>query len=468
MKLKTQLNNSLPSLQLSKLIINACLIMISFIISTLSLSLSAQAAKIERWFEVEVILFKQLEDKSKLKEQFSNEADATNLPKYKKTFDLLSPYLQSDLTTIKQAFSRCNNTDDKTNFLLSQQQVNTKKLFYKGVTEKAEYLDLNNPRLSKDKLCLSSQADFERISNKQQLAHSSLDGFIVKTLAKRLNTSGSHIKSQPYLIADKDLLLKDINTRLRWSKQFKPLLHFGWRQAGVTRTKAIPMKFFAGQHIENDYQQALNNYQIELDNHAKLQKQLHFKQEQANNSNVTNSTKHTNTEHNNIKQKAIAQLLADIDTFNGSNTDNIIIKETVNQLTEQQLNDLLVSKVVSGGIITQPLEQSLEMILPPVKPLQPWFLDGFFKIHLDHYLYITADFNVLNSLPIYSSTYNSKQKPITPSKEKKTKLINFSQNRRVITGEIHYFDHPYIGMIVQIRRFDPTKPADEAVTQAIK
>jgi len=468
MKLKAQLNNSLPSLQLSKLIINACLLMISFIISTLSLSISAQAAKTERWFEVEVILFKQLEDKSKLKEQFSNEASATNLPKYKKIFDLLSPYLQPDLTTIKQSFPRCSNTNDKADFLLSQQQINTKKLFYRDITKKIEYLDLNNPLFSTDKLCVYSQADFEQILNKQQLAHFSLDGFIVKTLAKRLNTSGSHIKSQPYLIADKDLLLKDINTRLRWSKQFKPLLHFGWRQVGVTRTKAIPMKFFAGQHIENDYQQALNDYQIELDNKEKLQKQLHLNQEQANNSNVTNSTKHNNTKYNNIKQKTIAQLLADIDKFNGSNTDNIIIKETVNQLSEQQLDDLLVSKVVRGAITTQPLEQSLEITLPPIKPLQPWFLDGFFKVHLDHYLYITADFNVLNSLPIYSSTYNSKQKSIIPPKEKKTKLINFSQNRRVITGEIHYFDHPYIGMIVQIRRFDPTKPADEAVTQAIK
>ncbi len=47
------------------------------------------------------------------------------------------------------------------------------------------------------------------------------------------------------------------------------------------------------------------------------------------------------------------------------------------------------------------------------------------------------------------------------------KLINFSQNKRAITGEIHYFDHPYIGMIVQVRRFDPSKPKEEAVTQVI-
>ena len=34
----------------------------------------------------------------------------------------------------------------------------------------------------------------------------------------------------------------------------------------------------------------------------------------------------------------------------------------------------------------------------------------------------------------------------------------FSQNRRVISKEVHYFDHPYMGMIVKIRRYKvPTR-----------
>ena len=100
------------------------------------------------------------------------------------------------------------------------------------------------------------------------------------------------------------------------------------------------------------------------------------------------------------------------------------------------------------------------MASKPEKPLQAWFLDGFFKVHLDHYLYITADFNVLNQDKIEQA--NEGNENIAD------KLINFNQNKRVITGEIHYFDHPYVGMIVQIRRFDPTKPEGEQISQAIK
>ena len=89
--------------------------------------------------------------------------------------------------------------------------------------------------------------------------------------------------------------------------------------------------------------------------------------------------------------------------------------------------------------------------------MQPWFLNGFLKVHLDHYLYITADFNILNQKNNEDSIDQVDKK-----------LINFSQNRRVITGEIHYFDHPHIGMIIQTRRFDPNKPEGEQVSQSIK
>ena len=120
--------------------------------------------------------------------------------------------------------------------------------------------------------------------------------------------------------------------------------------------------------------------------------------------------------------------------------------------------------IAANSAVTIVNKQYSELGTPPKAPIQPWFLDGFIKIHLDHYLYITADFNVFNQ--------NDPEKIIknvtASSIDNTAKLINFSQDRRVITGEIHYFDHPYIGMIIQIRRFDPTKPEGEQVSQAIK
>ncbi|MBQ4799322.1 peptidoglycan binding protein CsiV [Pseudoalteromonas sp. MMG006] len=65
-----------------------------------------------------------------------------------------------------------------------------------------------------------------------------------------------------------------------------------------------------------------------------------------------------------------------------------------------------------------------------------WELDGLFKIHLRHYLYITANFDISHKL-----------------ENGEIESARFSQFRRVISGEVHYFDHPRMGMIVQIRKF---------------
>ena len=45
------------------------------------------------------------------------------------------------------------------------------------------------------------------------------------------------------------------------------------------------------------------------------------------------------------------------------------------------------------------------------------------------------------------------------------KTIRFEQNRRVISKEIHYFDHPYMGMIVQIRPFNVPEPEVEVAAE---
>src|SRR5690606_6535079 len=65
-------------------------------------------------------------------------------------------------------------------------------------------------------------------------------------------------------------------------------------------------------------------------------------------------------------------------------------------------------------------------------PDNTWQLDGLFKLHLDHYLFVNTEFNF--------------RVPSTDS----LKTVYVKQSRRVISGEIHYLDHPYLGIILQI------------------
>ena len=39
--------------------------------------------------------------------------------------------------------------------------------------------------------------------------------------------------------------------------------------------------------------------------------------------------------------------------------------------------------------------------------------------------------------------------------------FHFDQLRRVISTQLHYFDHPLFGMVVQIRRYEPPKETSD-------
>lgn len=71
-------------------------------------------------------------------------------------------------------------------------------------------------------------------------------------------------------------------------------------------------------------------------------------------------------------------------------------------------------------------------------PSEAWQLDGLLKVFLrGKYLNIKAEFNLRAE----------------DRTNEKLKNFHFNQFRRVISNEIHYFDHPKLGILIQIRRY---------------
>ncbi len=416
--------------------------------------LAAQTEKPERWFEIEVILFNQLGNKEILKEHFPENISAVNLPPHKNYYDLFSAYLLPDLSGIKQSMPLCEE-QNKQSTSLAQSKTYAPIPNALSVVDFVDNYSLHNystenlaniqkqlasPLFSTKNICTVTRKNMDDLLSEKQLDNFALSGFSIDALPSKFNALGNHNSHAPYLIANESLLLDDIKKRLQWSKEFKPLLHFGWRQVGVTRKKAIPLKLYAGEHLDYQYSQALEKYQSAQDK-AEVTTSLISQQ-------MDSKSQLSSYDDAVIKKQQRDNI------FNGIHTlDETNINQLINKLESERFEDLI-------AINENQKDKTLQAKLtPPEKPIQSWFLDGFLKIHLDHYLYITADFNVVSQ---------SIEKDISSSADStKLKLINFSQNKRAITGEIHYFDHPYIGMIVQIRRFDPSKPKDEAVTQVI-
>ncbi|MBF7072963.1 hypothetical protein ISG33_06070 [Glaciecola sp. MH2013] len=84
---------------------------------------------------------------------------------------------------------------------------------------------------------------------------------------------------------------------------------------------------------------------------------------------------------------------------------------------------------------------------------EPWELDGYVKVYLQYvnrvpYLHIEADFDY-HELGIDSSG------------EPVIKKFPFKQRRRIISKQIHYFDHPKIGFALRLVRFE--RPSNEEI-----
>lgn len=197
---------------------------------------------------------------------------------------------------------------------------------------------------------------------------------------------GSH-RNSPYLAPASALQLTDIAQRIQRQRNSMLLLHTAWRQAPVTERRAIASRWFAGHNFSSQF-----DYWGQPKNQVSAQHAVPY-----------------------LAQEHTSDLISDIDNLlaqlnAGSKLPELPAEENKDAQPEQH----------TGGI-----------------PEQVWQLDGLFRLHLDHYLFVNTEFNL--------------RRPANNRLES----IYVKQSRRLISGEIHYLDHPYLGIILQIRRFDP-------------
>ncbi|WP_394176138.1 CsiV family protein [Thalassotalea litorea] len=388
------------------------------LIASTALSLSAAGlmwptisnAQIEeeqpRWFEIEVILVQQLQNQYLSNEQF----DTGILTPYQgKSLELIEPYL-TELKNFQHALPECESS----------------KVDMARASDKA-YLDaaVAGHTLSQEE---TQDITIElgcKPAQPPQLFDELTQGDITELayIPKYFSGYENPQAEQPYLLAQGSLQLGHIYRSLARSQHFRPLLHLGWRQPVLAQGDALPVKLMAGENINFQYpEQAQTLNEILLEQQVELP-QSGLRDEEQIQANL---------------QRIIEQLQA-----SGDEIDVAPILATLQQ--QQQL------------LSQQQQAQQLSQLI--ARPNQDWFIEGFFKVHLDHYLFINSEFNVYR--PLNEETIEAVQKNQTASVDNIVTSIPFKQNRRVISGELHYFDHPFMGMIVQIRRHERPQPEDD-------
>lgn len=117
-----------------------------------------------------------------------------------------------------------------------------------------------------------------------------------------------------------------------------------------------------------------------------------------------------------------------------------------------------------------------------------WAIEGNLKIYLDHYLFIDSQLvirqeitenkediatSLVQNIEVLSSENDVQvikqtqmQAPVAALQKTLIKKVLFDQSRRLRSDEIHYFDHPLMGMIVQIRKITQEKQDEMAAKQS--
>ena len=295
------------------------------------------------------------------------------------------------------------------------------------------------------KVCTFVEQDFNEV--KKLNPEFEFNGLEVTKVPLTIKGNEDEMSEKPYLIHQDSLQLHDIVKQLRRSKGFRPLLHLGWRHAPQTKRIAEAYRIYGGNNHKASYDVELEEYNILLEE-AKLAEAAALE------STTEDLTEQPEYAEQGVYDNSALELTPEQEV-------NLAIQSRIQEVIEQ-VNDISSSDLPTiqtsldnpdDNLDFLPSNVPLNLANPPESPVQDWYLDGLFRVHLDHYLYITADFNLVNKTLAEQVTH--KLNSIAPMN---LKPIRFQQNRRVISGEIHYFDHPYMGMIVQIRKYKRPEP----------
>lgn len=511
------------------------LVLTTLITLTLSIfSFGTQAAGKDysgTWFEIEVILFKHVGDKSKLQEVFptSNKIDtpASFIDMISPIFGVYSSHFKNQLDVCpqflnlpKKAFS-ANQFKFKEQFTaLINQQYNrtlTDVIFQHGIAENKptpDYLNATHypeyvsftPHTIPSTNCRVPEAFFDEY--KQENPDFTYNETPPESIPATLVGEEDLTTDQPYFISNESLQLHDVVEQLDKSWGFKPLLHLGWRQITENASNAIPLKLYAGNNLMQQHVKALKAYKVKVQ--KELNKQLIAEQtkqfneqfnrpvtdiqdEQNVNSNIDESIVSSNSSED--VKSPIGWLNFGKDTEKNKAELAIIEQENIerqrletqiksvleeakllaldpqlsfeNQLneTENTPSELVTPINENNDVVTEETAEETEIaledipLIKPDKPTQDWTIEGFLKVEVEHFLHVTADFNVIN-MSVNEQT-RKQQKSVEPVT---FKSIRLQQNKRVRSKEIHYLDHPFMGIIIQIRRHDQIAPEENTET----
>ncbi|MEW9798628.1 CsiV family protein [Alteromonas sp. CYL-A6] len=438
------------------------------------------------WFDIEVIVFDRNQAITALSEQFDY---APSLAPANADYDLLSAYMMPDITPIARTLPDC----DAPPFLLWQA---------------APALDdiITAYRERQDALMPTGLPDITS-TNPDLLADSATDSDVATSLtvaasaddASPVQDSASENISEPVpVVSDSDIARYWLDFHTDFSADYTQvpavtscLSEPDWLvyKNGQWQRQAIDIQIAAPERVPllpegNDWYRAaqphllpsgvreLTSLSQQIRSTRGLTRLLHTVWRQEVKFGQDNAATFRLVAGENYASRFTA------DGYEKHQNDNPGMPESDTAITPSTLFDTLDSRLAAPDTVSfsrmmaaspeNPSDDTLADQTVRQAPL--WQIDGTIKVFLRYvnrvpYLHIDNALFYRQPVPVNDSLDVLTAEAVTP--EYKLVSVPFSQLRRVISKQVHYFDHPLFGMIVEIRRHErpAPEPADETQEQ---
>jgi len=276
------------------------------------------------------------------------------------------------------------------------------------------------------------------------------------------------LASKAHLLTSNQQALSSISRQIRSNRELERLFHATWRQPVMFgKTKAFNVRLYGGQNYAQ---------QFDMNGDMREQKLANSSDNEPNNSATEfgyDSTAALSDYDSNYTSGADKNSLSDVSTAFEANkpiaqdTDQFIAVSDIFADLNRRLSNPQAIEYGAFKALDTPMivEQGEDDAIDASLRTPIWEIDGTIKVFLKYinrvpYLHVDSEMFYRQPVPLSyfssedDSTGNAAKPHQATSTEYKLVSVPLAEQRRVISTQLHYFDHPLFGFVVQIRRYN--------------
>ena len=276
------------------------------------------------------------------------------------------------------------------------------------------------------------------------------------------------LASKAHLLTSNQQALSSISRQIRSNRELERLFHATWRQPVMFgKNKAFNVRLYGGQNYAQ---------QFDMNGDMREQKLANSSDKEPNNSATEfsyDSTAALSDYDSNYTSGADKNSLSDVSTAfeadkpTAQDTDQFIAVSDIFADLNRRLSNPQAIEYGAFKALDTPMivEQGEDDAIDASLRTPIWEIDGTIKVFLKYinrvpYLHVDGEMFYRQPVPMSyfssedDSTGNAAKPRQASSTEYKLVSVPLAEQRRVISTQLHYFDHPLFGFVVQIRRYN--------------